>query len=108
MLMRFVEELLRPILKDNKNAYTDNLVELLNTRSTASRTTVRAEREGDWPLHLQDVEKMLPYLFASMHVNYARYGLQYLRSMQRLPLVVQEKFLSGEQACHASPIWLME
>ena len=39
MLMSFVEELQRPILKDNNNAYTDNFVELLNTRSTAIRTT---------------------------------------------------------------------
>ena len=29
---------------------------------------VRAEREGDWPLHLCAVEEMLPYFFASsMH-----------------------------------------
>ena len=40
---------------------------------------VRAEREGDWPLHLVAV-MMLLFFFASSHVNYTRYGLYYLRS----------------------------
>ena len=39
-----------------------------------------AEREGDWLLHLATFKKMLPYYFAAGHVNYARYGLYYLRS----------------------------
>ena len=35
---------------------------------------VRAEREGDWPLHLlAAVAAMIPYLCASGHFNYARY-----------------------------------
>ena len=34
---------------------------------------IRAEREGDWPLHMEAVKQMLPYLYASGHVNYARY-----------------------------------
>ena len=34
---------------------------------------VRAEREGDWPLHLSAVSAMIPYFFASSHFNYARY-----------------------------------
>ena len=33
---------------------------------------VRAEREGDWPLHLAAVAAMMPYFFASGHFNYAR------------------------------------
>ena len=32
---------------------------------------VRAEREGDWSLHL--AATMIPYFFASGHFNYARY-----------------------------------
>ena len=28
---------------------------------------VRAEREGDWPLHLWAVREMLPYFFAAGH-----------------------------------------
>jgi len=33
---------------------------------------VRAEREGDWPLHLAAVTAMMPYFFAISHFNYAR------------------------------------
>ena len=44
-----------------------------------------AEREGDWFLHLATFTKMLPYYFAAGHVNYAMYGLYYLRSMEKLP-----------------------
>ena len=43
---------------------------------------VRAEREGDWPLHLWAVREMLPYFFAAGHWHYARYALYYLRSME--------------------------
>ena len=43
---------------------------------------VRAEREGEWPLHLSAVSDMIPYFFAAGHQNYARYGLYYLRSME--------------------------
>ena len=35
---------------------------------------VRAEREGNWPLHQHCLERMLPYLFAAGHWNYARYS----------------------------------
>jgi hypothetical protein len=38
---------------------------------------VRAERKGDWPLHLWAVDKMIPYFFASAHIHYAQYGLVY-------------------------------
>ena len=44
---------------------------------------VRAEREGDWALHLLVVKGMMPYFFAANHNNYARYGLYYLRSMEK-------------------------
>jgi len=39
---------------------------------------IRAEREGEWPLHLWAVQEMLPYFFAAGLHNYARYGLYYL------------------------------
>ena len=87
-----VEELLRPLLKIDQVSDFDSLMACLETASQQSRTTklwvdclikpvmimmafVRAEREGDWQLHLCTVEKMLPYFFSAAHVNYARYGL---------------------------------
>ena len=45
---------------------------------------IRAEREGEWALHLWAVNEMIPYFFVAGHIHYARYGLIYLRSMQKL------------------------
>ena len=61
---------------------------------------VRAEREGDWPPHILAVEEMVPYLFASAHFNYARYGLLYIRSMQHLHPALVKRFMAGEQVMH--------
>ena len=66
-LRMLVEELLRPLFQESSFDGMDNLLEELNKRSIASRTTklwvdvviksilnvllfVRAEREGDWPV----------------------------------------------------------
>ena len=38
---------------------------------------------------------MLPYFFASRHVNYARYGVYYLRSMEALPAKVLQHCMKG-------------
>lgn len=63
-----------------------------------------------WDLHLSTMQAMMPYFFAAGHANYARYGLQYLRSMQSLPESVLQKFQNGEhtmhhQAGHWNGIW---
>ena len=67
----------------------DDLMQVLEDRALQSRTSklwvdsflkpvfimmlfVRAEREGDWPLHIWCVTQMLPYFFAAGHINYAR------------------------------------
>ena len=63
---------------------------------------VRAEREGDWPLHLASYKQMLPYFIAAGHVTYARYGLCYLREMERLPQEVLLHFTKGEHVMHHS------
>lgn len=46
---------------------------------------VHAEREGDWPLHLYVVSKIILYSFPAGHQNYARYGLYYLHDMKKIP-----------------------
>ncbi|XP_038064765.1 D(1A) dopamine receptor-like [Patiria miniata] len=67
---------------------------------------VRAEREGDWPLHLWAVNEMIPYFFAAGHHNYARYGLYYLRSMERLQGEVLEMFMKRENVMrHKKGLW---
>ena len=60
---------------------------------------VRAECEGDWPLHLASYKQMLPYFFAAGHVTY---GLCYLREMERLPQEVLSHFTKGEHVMHHS------
>ena len=45
---------------------------------------------------------MLPYFFAAGHVNYARYGLCYLREMERLPQEVLSHFMKGKHVIHHS------
>ena len=55
---------------------------------------IRAERELDWPHYLWVVSQMVPYFFASVNMNYARYGMFYLRSMTSLPTEIQ--FLQGQ------------
>ena len=84
-----VQELLRDIL--SKVDTYERMMEVLETNASQSKTTpwwvenlvkpifimmlfVRAEREGDWPLHLWAVKEMLPYFFAACHCNYARYA----------------------------------
>ena len=67
---------------------------------------VRAEREGEWPLHLWAMQEMLPYFFAAGHHNYTRYGTYYLRSMEKLHGNVLEKFMKGEHVMrHKNGLW---
>ena len=93
-LRMHVEEVLRLILCSEKQDITcmDDLQAILDQLSKRSRTSklwidclnrpvliilkyVRAEREGDWHLHLRCVEAMIPYFFAGGHVHYARHAL---------------------------------
>ena len=118
-----LEEILRPALTNPNIQTMDQLDIYLESKATQSKTAkmwvecfmkpvliimqfVRAEREGDWPLHLCAVEKMLPYFFASSHVNYARYGLVYLRSMKRLPSAILKRFMTGQHVMrHQDGLW---
>ena len=64
---------------------------------------LRAERESDWPSHTAAVEQMLPYMFAPGHLDYARYGLYYLRNMQAMPLDIWKQFMKSEHTMHHNP-----
>ena len=116
-----VEELLRGIMRNENITSMDELLLCLDKAASASKTSklwvdclikpvfimmmyVRAEREGDWPLHLVAVKQMLPYFFAAAHVNYARYGLYYLRSMESLGPEEISKFVKGEHVMHHIPV----
>lgn len=49
---------------------------------------------------------MMPYFFAAGHFNYARYGLYYLPSMERLPPELLTKFMKSQHVMRHSPgLW---
>ena len=125
-LRMLVEEILRPSIKDGTVNSYNKLFLLLEEKSNESKTTrlwvdvvikplflcllyIRAEREGDWPLHLEAVESMLPLFFAANHVNYARDGLYYHRSMQRMSEYVRHHFMIGEHTVQptSSICWIV-
>lgn len=59
---------------------------------------IRAERTGNWRLHLQCVHDMLPYSAASGHRLYAKSAYVYLQMMTALPETypdVHKKFEEG-------------
>ena len=67
---------------------------------------LRAEREGDFSLHLYTCKQMIACYFAAKHVNYARYGICYIDSMEKLDSSVLESVLKGEHAVrHRRGIW---
>jgi hypothetical protein len=69
-------------------------------------TFVRAEREADWLLHYKAFGETIPYFFAAGHVNYARYGMCYLRSTEALPGEVLVRFMKGEHVMrHQCVLW---
>ena len=62
------------------------------------RMFIKAERLGNWYLHLQAVSEMLPYLAASGHSLYAKAARIYLNSMlclHRDHPVVHQHFVEG-------------
>ncbi|PIK60313.1 hypothetical protein BSL78_02744 [Apostichopus japonicus] len=59
---------------------------------------LKAERTGNWGLHLQTVHDMLPYFAASGHALYAKCAYVYLQTMLNLPKThpdVYRKFQEG-------------
>ena len=67
---------------------------------------IRAGRIGEFSLHLYVCKKMIPYFFAAAHWKYARDSICYLRSMEKLPGIVLDKFLEGDNVMrHKKGIW---
>lgn len=56
---------------------------------------IRAQREGNWELHLYAFKRMLPLFFRYNHTNYARWGTVYINEMHQLPNEVQKEFRAG-------------
>ena len=48
------------------------------------RSFIKAERKGDWDLHLRCIEAMLPYFAACGHKLYTKCARIYLQEMKKL------------------------
>lgn len=51
---------------------------------TLMKNFIRAERTGDWNLHLHSVREMIPYFHAAGHLHYAKSAHLYYQDMVRL------------------------
>ena len=119
MNVRALRFVLLELLFDYKEEMSryDDLDSFIASRSTTNRLSkhwvenfikpvllvllyIRAEREGEFALHLYACERMIPYFFAAGHWNYARDGILYLQRMERLPSEPLRRFRNGEHVIH--------
>ena len=108
--LRLVVEELHRSISEQSESY--EMLSILEERERVSRTAklwvnclaqsvlimmlfIRAEREAEWPLHLLAVKLIMPYFFATGHLNYARYGLYYPSSVERLPDDILVQFMNS-------------
>ena len=69
---------------------------------------IRAERLGNWHLHLEATQQMLPYIAASGHNNYLKSVYLYLQKMNTLPEEhpdVYQSFLDGHHVTRSDRQW---
>ena len=104
-------ELLRTLI--DKDATREDMISTFQTLSDTSQLTkhwiknliypiilmmmyICAEREGEFGLHLHCCKKMIPNFFAAGHWNYARDSIVYLRSIEKMPTNLLNRFMNGE------------
>jgi hypothetical protein len=76
-------------------AYWDNFIQMVSLL----KDLIRADREGNWVLHLHTVQRLLPLFAAFDCTNYLRWCSLYLEDMRKLPESASEvhiKFLAGK------------
>ncbi|KAF4527646.1 hypothetical protein B566_EDAN010870, partial [Ephemera danica] len=92
---------------DELNLIQSKIEQYLSTRGCTHRTTklwflymqlitiiklfIRAERTGDWELHLYCVRKMIPYFHSCSRLNYAKSAHLYLQNMDNLKSKMSSK-----------------
>ena len=64
------------------------------------RNFIRAERIGDWELHLEAVTHMLPYFFAYDRTSYSRWTSVYLIDMRNLKYTAPEVYQEFQSGNH--------
>ena len=66
----------------------------------------RAEREGDWLLHVYCLRRMVLYFFAAGHWHYARHISWYLQEISCLPDDAKADLMAGAFVCrHQEGVW---
>ena len=55
----------------------------------------RAQREGNWNLHMASFFRMVPFFYRYDSQNYAQWGTIYIAEMKQLPDEVKEEFAKG-------------
>ena len=81
-------------------------VDCLNRPTLIAHKFIRAQREGDWLLHVHCYQKMLPYFFAAGHWHYTRHIAWYLQQMSCLPEDDKSDLMAGAFVCrHREGVW---
>lgn len=96
--LRIKGRLQKHIESTKKTSRTSALLVQYMDMQDILRKYVSAECTGNWPLHLQAIQDMLPYLAASGHNLYTKSARVYLQQMQNLHTThpgVQQRFKEG-------------
>ena len=62
------------------------------------KALITADREGDWQVHLQAMQNLLPVFRECDSINYLRYAFWYVEKMRKLPQdhpEIYEMFIQG-------------
>ena len=72
-------------------AFWDSYIEMVELLLTF----IRAEREGNWTMHLAATMEMTPHFFSMDRVNYSRWLPVYLADMDQLAVSLHLKFIKN-------------
>jgi hypothetical protein len=92
-------------IDDKKKYRTGNLWIQYIEMVSLLRTFIKAERCGNWSLHLTTVKKMLPFFAAAGHNQYLKSAHLYLQNMIKLPstnITLHSLFESGNHVIRRS------
>ena len=82
--------------------YWDNFVKMVSSLLDL----VRADREGNWNLHISAVKEIMPMFIIFDRTNYTRWCSVYLEDMQKLPEIapdVYKAFMDGKFSVKRTP-----
>ncbi|CAG2201846.1 unnamed protein product [Mytilus edulis] len=99
-VLQSIKETIHRPLEEMKKNRTSKLWLQYTEMMQILRQFIKAERTGDWELHLKSVKDMLPYLAASGHNLYTKSAYVYLMMMQQLEIDHPEVFAAFKDGHH--------